>query len=136
MTPPPPQNYTCPVYYPTSTCTYWDTSTASWSSEGCTYWRTDDVKGIAYCNCTHLTSFASDTTESLQDSGSTFAETLAAAEDLTGKDVLRNIGVFITLLLLWGLAGTVYIYDITRNRFDLMHATLTEATFLVRRKNE
>ena len=53
-------NYTCSVMKPVSACLYWDTTSLSWRSEGCTYWRTDTVKGVAYCNCTHLTSFRSE----------------------------------------------------------------------------
>ena len=89
-------NYTCPRYTPASTCTYWDTATLTWSSEGCTYWRTDEVKGIAYCNCTHLTSFTSDEADELQSSATTLADTTASAQDLTGKSVLQNIGIVIT----------------------------------------
>ena len=75
-------NYTCPVYYPVSSCTYWDTKTLSWSDEGCKYWKTDDVNGVAYCNCTHLTAFTSDVQSELQSSSS-FADTTRSAEDLS-----------------------------------------------------
>ena len=84
-------NFTCPVWYPVSTCTYWDTSKLAWSSEGCTYWRTDEVNGVAYCNCTHLTAFASSQADEQLSSVQTFLDTTASAEDLSGKDVVRNI---------------------------------------------
>ena len=119
-------NYTCPVYYPVSTCTFWDTTTSTWSSDGCTYWRTDEVKGVAYCNCTHLTSFSSRETEALQSSTTTLAETTASVQDLSGKSVLKNIGVLVCLVSLWVLAGALFVYDRTANRFHLMKEHLSD----------
>ena len=110
-------NFTCPVWYPVSTCTYWDTSKLAWSSEGCTYWRTDEVNGVAYCNCTHLTAFASSQADEQLSSVQTFLDTTASAEDLSGKDVVRNIGVLVTLVMLWVCAGVLYSYDSTKRRF-------------------
>ena len=109
-----------------STCTYWDTASSSWSSEGCTYWRTDEVNGVAYCNCTHLTSFTSDVSSSLQGSVTNFASTMASAEDLSGKKVLKHPGTIISLVLIWLLAFVLYFYDSIVRRFELMHQALSE----------
>ena len=122
-------NYTCPVYYPVSTCMFWDTIASRWSTDGCTYWRTDTVAGVAYCNCTHLTSFTSEEGEALQSSTQTFVDVTGSAEDLTGKDVLKNLGVLVLLLFIWAAAAMLYSYDALKRRFELMHLHLSEESF-------
>jgi hypothetical protein len=122
-------NFTCPVYYPVSTCTFWDTGSSSWSSEGCTYWRTDEVNGVAYCNCTHLTSFTAGQGKSVTSSTATFASTTRSIEDLDGKAVLQNIGILISLVALWAAAGVLYLYDTMRRRFELMHEILSDEAY-------
>ena len=84
-------NFTCPIMIPVSSCLYWDTTSLSWSSEGCTYWRTDEVNGVAYCNCTHLTSFRSNQLSGEQESVSSFATTAASVQDLDGSAVQKNM---------------------------------------------
>ena len=84
-------NFTCPIMIPVSSCLYWDTTSLSWSSEGCTYWRTDEVNGVAYCNCTHLTSFHSNQLSGEQESVSSFATTAASVQDLDGSAVQKNM---------------------------------------------
>ena len=121
-------NYTCPVYYPVSSCTYWDTKTLSWSDEGCKYWKTDDVNGVAYCNCTHLTAFTSDVQSELQSSSS-FADTTRSAEDLTGQDIIQNIGIIVTLLVIWSATALLYTYDKGRRQFELMNLHLNEESY-------
>jgi hypothetical protein len=123
-------NFTCPVYYPVSTCTFWDTGSSSWSSEGCTYWRTDEVNGVAYCNCTHLTSFTAGQGKSVTSSTATFASTTRSVEDLDGKAVLQNIGILISLVALWAAAGVLYLYDTMRRRFELMHEILSDEAYV------
>ena len=119
-------NYTCPVYYPVSTCTYWDTAALTWSSEGCTYWRTDLETGVAYCNCTHLTSFTSDHTEELQSSTSTLTTTMSRSTSLTAQDVRKNIGVLIFILAIWGTAGLFYTCDKLMWRWKLMSENISD----------
>ena len=104
-------NYTCPGISPVSSCLYWDTKLLSWSSAGCTYWRTDEIMGIAYCNCTHLTSFRSKSSSEFTESASTFADTTASVQDLTGTAVRKNLGILIILMLLWVGAACLYAYD-------------------------
>ena len=122
-------NYTCSVMKPVSACLYWDTTSLSWRSEGCTYWRTDTVKGVAYCNCTHLTSFRSEEAEEAQSSVSSFAETAASVQDLTGSAVRKNMGVIIVLMSLWLGASCLYAYDLMGKDLDEAREKFSDTYF-------
>ena len=64
---------------------------------------------MAYCNCTHLTSFTAGQGKSVTSSTATFASTTRSVEDLDGKAVLQNIGILISLVALWAAAGVLYL---------------------------
>ena len=119
-------NYTCPVYYSASTCSYWDESTLSWKDDGCTYWRTDLKMGVAYCNCTHLTSFTSDHTRDLFSSAGALTKSFERTSSLNGKDIQRNIGILIFILAIWGISLLVYFFDKIVWRLKLMDENISE----------
>ena len=69
-------------------------------------------------NCTHLTSFRSEEAEEAQSSVSSFAETAASVQDLTGSAVQKNQGILRIMFCLWLFAGSLYTYDMAGKRRD------------------
>ena len=114
-------NYTCEVglpyeitltcdSVPDHSCVFWDTSSLAWSSEGCTMVGVVASgvpnEGFILCNCTHLTDFSSQVSETLELA----ANVVGSIESLSLLDVLKNILVLIVLLVVYGSMVIACIY--------------------------
>jgi hypothetical protein len=91
-------------------CVYWDTARLAWSEEGCTMVGVVASgvpnEGFIICNCTHLTDFSSQVSESLELA----ANVIGSIASLSLLDVLKNILVLIVLLLVYGTMVAACIY--------------------------
>ncbi|KAL3659357.1 hypothetical protein V7S43_015628 [Phytophthora oleae] len=102
---------TCPVRQPA--CTYWDTAGGTWSSDGCEAAGTTDDGLYTICECTHLTDFSSEVSQSVSLVTEHFMSVVT--HEVTAEDVAQN------LLLILVLAGFFFLYVVSFfyvNRWD------------------
>ena len=122
-------NYTCAVglpyeitltcdSVPDHSCVFWDTTRLAWSSEGCTMVGVVASgipnEGFILCNCTHLTDFSSQVSETLELA----ANVVGSIESLSLLDVLKNILVLIVLLVVYGSMVVACVYGRYLDRID------------------
>ncbi|KAF1773509.1 SIAH-type domain [Phytophthora cactorum] len=102
---------TCPVRQPS--CTYWDTTTGTWSSEGCQAVGTTDDGLYTVCECTHLTDFSSEVTQSLSLVTEHFMNVVT--HEVTVEDVEENLLLILTMtgFFLFYVVAVFYV-----NRWD------------------
>ncbi|KAG3185890.1 hypothetical protein PC128_g13159 [Phytophthora cactorum] len=102
---------TCPVRQPS--CTYWDTTTGRWSSEGCQAVGTTDDGLYTVCECTHLTDFSSEVTQSLSLVTEHFMNVIT--HEVTVEDVEENLLLILTMtgFFLFYVVAVFYV-----NRWD------------------
>lgn len=122
-------NFTCPVEFPGSSCLWWEAASSSWSSTGCTYWKTDSVRGVAYCNCTHLTTFASDQVTQVQSDASSITGTAAHLQNLSGEDVAKSMWILGCLALFYVAGSILFLYSDWGKLRDWSEECLTEKNF-------
>ncbi|GMI13440.1 hypothetical protein TrVE_jg5679, partial [Triparma verrucosa] len=86
------------------TCQYYDTDSQTWSKEGCV--EVGRNESVIQCECTHLTEFAS----RLEAVAQMANAVLSLAGSLTLDDVLNNLVVLITLVVLYSvfILGCIY----------------------------
>ncbi|GMF24621.1 unnamed protein product [Phytophthora lilii] len=102
---------TCPVRQPS--CRYWDTKIGTWSSEGCQAAGTTDDGLYTICECTHLTDFSTEVTQSLSLVTEHFMNVVT--HEVTAEDIEQN------LLLILIMAGFFIFYVVAVfyvNRWD------------------
>ncbi|KAG3237801.1 hypothetical protein PI124_g17218, partial [Phytophthora idaei] len=113
---------TCPVRQPS--CTYWDTTTWTWSSEGCQAVGTTDDGLYTVCECTHLTDFSSEVTQSLSLVTEHFMNVVT--HEVTVEDVEENLLLILTMtgFFLFYVVAVFYVnrWDY-RDRCKAMRAT-------------
>ncbi|KAG3037428.1 hypothetical protein PC119_g3630 [Phytophthora cactorum] len=102
---------TCPVRQPS--CTYWDTTTGRWSSEGCQAVGTTDDGLYTVCECTHLTDFSTEVTQSLSLVTEHFMNVIT--HEVTVEDVEENLLLILTMtgFFLFYVVAVFYV-----NRWD------------------
>ncbi|KAL4094191.1 hypothetical protein PRIC1_009854 [Phytophthora ramorum] len=102
---------TCPVRQPL--CTYWDLEIGTWSSEGCQVAGTTDDGLYTICNCTHLTDFSTEVSQSVSLVTEHFMNVVT--HEVTAEDIEQN------LLLILTMAGFFFLYVVAVlyvNRWD------------------
>ncbi|KAG7379835.1 hypothetical protein PHYPSEUDO_008082 [Phytophthora pseudosyringae] len=102
---------TCPVRQPS--CRYWDSAAGTWSSEGCQAAGTTDDGLYTICECTHLTDFSTEVTQSVSLVTEHFMNVVT--HEVTAEDVAQN------LLLILVMAGFFLLYIVATfyvNRWD------------------
>eukprot|EP00644_Phytophthora_capsici_P000593 jgi/Phyca11/21377/fgenesh1_pg.PHYCAscaffold_93_\ len=102
---------TCPVRQPA--CKYWDTVNGTWSSDGCKAAGTTDDGLYTICECTHLTDFSSEVSQSVSLVTAHFMNVVT--HKVTAEDVEQN------LLLILVMAGFFFLYIVSFfyvNRWD------------------
>ncbi|KAK1935400.1 Sperm receptor for egg jelly [Phytophthora citrophthora] len=102
---------TCPVRQPA--CKYWDTVNGTWSSDGCKAAGTTDDGLYTICECTHLTDFSSEVSQSVSVVTEHFMNVVT--HEVTAEDVEQN------LLLILVMAGFFLLYIVSFfyvNRWD------------------
>ncbi|KAE9033449.1 hypothetical protein PR002_g8666 [Phytophthora rubi] len=102
---------TCPVRQPV--CRYWDLETGKWSSEGCQAAGTTDDGLYTICECTHLTDFSTEVSQSVSLVTDHFINVVT--HEVTAEDVQQN------LLLILIMAGFFLFYVVAVfyvNRWD------------------
>ncbi|ETM39411.1 hypothetical protein L914_14437, partial [Phytophthora nicotianae] len=102
---------TCPVRQPS--CTYWDTTAGTWSSDGCQAVGTTDDGLYTICECTHLTDFSSEVTQSLSLVTEHFMNVVT--HQVTAEDVEENLLLILTMtgFFLFYVVSVFYV-----NRWD------------------
>ncbi|KAF4045315.1 GPS family protein [Phytophthora infestans] len=84
---------TCPVRRPS--CTYWDSTAGTWSSDGCRAVGTTDDGLYTICECTHLTDFSSQVTQSMSLVTEHFMNVVT--HQVTIEDVEENLLLILTM---------------------------------------
>ncbi|GMF31755.1 unnamed protein product [Phytophthora fragariaefolia] len=84
---------TCPVRQPL--CSYWDLENGTWSSEGCQAAGTTDDGVYTICECTHLTDFSTEMSQSVSLVTEHFMDVVT--HKVTADDVQQNLPIIMIM---------------------------------------